>query len=110
MPRAELIEADVRHYLMPRFPSPFTTASFPDHVRILAFKVPRPSPGLLALPSLRIGNEHLISHTVEGVGQLFWMKFLRGASGGFLEVGRGGDQTMQLQNHFGGVLVLRLGH
>ena len=33
-----IIEADVRHYLMPRFPYAIYYRVLPDHIRILAFK------------------------------------------------------------------------
>jgi toxin ParE1/3/4 len=36
--RWRLIEADVRRYLMPRFPFAIYYRVLPDHVRILAFK------------------------------------------------------------------------
>ena len=36
--RWSVIEADVRHYLMPRFPYAIYDRVLPDHLRILAFK------------------------------------------------------------------------
>jgi toxin ParE1/3/4 len=36
--RWSMIEADVRHYIMPRFPYAIYYRVLPDHVRILAFK------------------------------------------------------------------------
>ena len=36
--RWSIIEADVRHYLMPRFPYAIYYRVLPDHIRILAFK------------------------------------------------------------------------
>jgi len=36
--RCSIIEADVRGYLMPRFPYAFYDRVLPDHLRILAFK------------------------------------------------------------------------
>jgi plasmid stabilization system protein ParE len=36
--RWSIIEADVRHYLMPRFPYAIYYRVLPDHLRILAFK------------------------------------------------------------------------
>ncbi|MEO7675962.1 MAG: type II toxin-antitoxin system RelE/ParE family toxin [Verrucomicrobiota bacterium] len=36
--RWRIIEADVRHYLMPRFPYAIYYRVLPDHLRILAFK------------------------------------------------------------------------
>lgn len=36
--RWSIIEADVRRYLMPRFPYAVYYRVFPDHIRILAFK------------------------------------------------------------------------
>lgn len=36
--RWSVLEADVRHYLMPRFPYAIYYRLFPDHIRILAFK------------------------------------------------------------------------
>ena len=36
--RWSIIEADVRRYLMPRFPYSVYYRVFPDHIRILAFK------------------------------------------------------------------------
>ncbi len=36
--RWSVIEADVRHYLMPRFPYAIYYRILPDHLRILAFK------------------------------------------------------------------------
>ena len=36
--RWRIMEADVRRYLMPRFPFAIYYRAFPDHIRILAFK------------------------------------------------------------------------
>ena len=36
--RWAVIEADVRHYLLPRFPYAIYYRVLPDHIRILAFK------------------------------------------------------------------------
>jgi hypothetical protein len=36
--RWNVIEADVRRYLMPRFPYAIYYRIYPDHLRILAFK------------------------------------------------------------------------
>ena len=36
--RWRVIEEEVRHYLMPRFPYAIYYRVFPDHIRILAFK------------------------------------------------------------------------
>ena len=36
--RWSIVEADVRHYLMPRFPYAIYYRVLPDHLRILAFK------------------------------------------------------------------------
>ncbi len=36
--RWRIVEADVRHYLMPRFPYAIYYRVLPDHIRILAFK------------------------------------------------------------------------
>jgi hypothetical protein len=40
-----IIEADVRHYLMLRFPYAIYYRVFPDHIRILAFKHHSRHPG-----------------------------------------------------------------
>ena len=43
--RWSIIEADVRHYLMPRFPYAIYYRALPDHIRILAFKHHSRHPG-----------------------------------------------------------------
>lgn len=39
-----MIDGDVRHYLMPRFPYAIYYRVLPDHIRILAFKCHRRKP------------------------------------------------------------------
>ncbi len=43
--RWRIVEADVRHYLMPRFPYAIYYRVLPDHIRILAFKHHSRHPG-----------------------------------------------------------------